>query len=506
MDFFRFIKSVITTGCLLLLQMFCFAHNETNSTWNAVKVFDLRIDEIYNIYIDSLDSASGETVFCFQTTDGKLIKTDIEGKIISTINNPYLYYTLLDGDTLILKDGVVINEKGDTITKTIGLDSKYQCTYIASSPLGIYVYSQYIPLGGRLSFIYNASQYGDNNITQLLSIARASGSFSGLCCIEGKVFGLQSTQENKGILTSRNENYSDEQIQEEIPVNNPVGLTGYKGYLYVFSNTDKALYRLETPNGTGVATNQNQTVADNDNNQNDELLDTIFPLNLDYVVVPNRFFIKKNNDVTQDYIISLLNKYIDGSFQIGWSDDICKIDVDDALIDNAVSELLKEDSVQMARRIYSNRSDYEHYLKYGRPSLENIEVYIFNGITYGIRNGYNQNDMDSIANFYALTNNPNQYAPDEMGMFIIPKTTDIFDLARRLNDTGCFSYISLDMYMKIINPNTTTFNISSKSISKVKETVYYNLSGKQIDSPSGLTIVVTRYTDGTIRTEKKLLR
>ena len=33
---------------------------------------------------------------------------------------------------------------------------------------------------------------------------------------------------------------------------------------------------------------------------------------------------------------------------------------------------------------------------------------------------------------------------------------------------------------------------------------YYNLSGQKTDTPSGLTIVVTRYSDGTVRTEKKL--
>ncbi|MBO7049978.1 MAG: hypothetical protein J6W42_05120 [Bacteroidaceae bacterium] len=45
---------------------------------------------------------------------------------------------------------------------------------------------------------------------------------------------------------------------------------------------------------------------------------------------------------------------------------------------------------------------------------------------------------------------------------------------------------------------------------EIKETVnivsesYYDLLGRRMDTPSGLTIVVTRYTDGTIRTEKKL--
>jgi hypothetical protein len=35
---------------------------------------------------------------------------------------------------------------------------------------------------------------------------------------------------------------------------------------------------------------------------------------------------------------------------------------------------------------------------------------------------------------------------------------------------------------------------------------YYDLRGHRINSPSGLTIVVTRYSDGTVRTEKRLFK
>lgn len=52
---------------------------------------------------------------------------------------------------------------------------------------------------------------------------------------------------------------------------------------------------------------------------------------------------------------------------------------------------------------------------------------------------------------------------------------------------------------------TTNAEIIAASITDTT-VEYYNLSGQKIDSPSGLTIVVTRYSDGTIRTEKKLLR
>ena len=39
---------------------------------------------------------------------------------------------------------------------------------------------------------------------------------------------------------------------------------------------------------------------------------------------------------------------------------------------------------------------------------------------------------------------------------------------------------------------------------QVLETKYYNITGQTTDSPSGLILVVTRYSDGTVSTEKKL--
>lgn len=54
----------------------------------------------------------------------------------------------------------------------------------------------------------------------------------------------------------------------------------------------------------------------------------------------------------------------------------------------------------------------------------------------------------------------------------------------------------------MISIPTNVYQATDDEVGKV----YYNLSGSRIDSPSGLTIVVTRYNDGSIATEKKLFR
>ena len=146
------------------------------------------------------------------------------------------------------------------------------------------------------------------------------------------------------------------------------------------------------------------------------------------VEIPNKMFIRKRNEIIQDYINTLLDSKIDGTFQILWiADDICKVILDGDLITNDIIDgLIKNDAVLEASYVYVPKDDYDLYINNGCP--ESMEVMI------------------------SIPTNVYQAKDDEMGK------------------------------------------------------VYYNLSGSRIDSPSGLTIVVTRYNDGSVHTEKKLFR
>ena len=101
------------------------------------KVFDINIENVYNMYIDASASINGELTFCFQTSD-KLIKTNLQGEVIERTNNPYRYFTVLNGDTLILKGHAVIDINGETVVDYYGIRGSYQ--YIAASSAGIFVF------------------------------------------------------------------------------------------------------------------------------------------------------------------------------------------------------------------------------------------------------------------------------------------------------------------------------------------------------------------------------
>ena len=97
------------TIALLLLSLYSMGQNQidTDFKWNAVKVFNLDFDDVYNIFIDTLNAANGEAAFCFQTNSGKLIKTDIKGVTLSTVDNPdtffHIWYCFMNTILLLFK-------------------------------------------------------------------------------------------------------------------------------------------------------------------------------------------------------------------------------------------------------------------------------------------------------------------------------------------------------------------------------------------------------------------
>ena len=495
--FMKTIKSIITTIWMAFPLLATSQNNDLPQIqWNATKVFDIDLDQVYNLYIDTMGYNNIETAICFQTKTGKLIKTDFDGILLSTEVTPYTYFTFYKGDTIIIKDHIIINEKGDTVSN---LSDKSTYSYIAASQSYIYVQgTQEILPTITMGWVIDATN-GHRRGTSISS-SGSGYSLSGLCCSDGFIFEVICSSDAKGSLQYMKEDNLGTASKSSIPVNNPAGIGVYEDYLYVYSNADKALYKLLTPDSLGVSAIK-ELIAPKEKEEEEDYQETIYPLVLNFIAAPNKMFVKKVDGVTNDYIVRLLEEQFNGNYKItGWYDSFCKVEVEDSLIDAAITELLKNDSVMITRRIYYLKSDYEFNVENGYPIDEYSEMCIFSGISYGIRKAYNQNTVDSLANVYGLTNTPNRYEPERAGMLSVPKTADIFDIAQKLYDTECFTYISLDMHMKV-KMSIREYESEQKEI---LETQYYNLSGQRISAPSGLTIVVTRYSDGTVRTEKRL--
>ena len=459
-------KKIITLFAFVLTAL-CSSAQEW---WSAVKVFDFDPkDDVYNMYIDSVGSSNGSAVFCFQTdSTKKLIKTDFKGAVISETVNPYRYFSVQNGDTLIsIKGGVMNLTTGDTI---FNLPTDFICLNITSSSTGIYTLVH--------SFVWRVKDV-------IRNCSNSEGIFTtyyyvGLGSSDRYVYMIERNN-NQYLLYYFDENTRNKyQAYIPIPGSGLCGIAGYKGSHYVYSNADKAVYRVGPPK-------QEQYYTDS---------------SIEYLYeIPSKLFIKKRTDVSQDYLLSLLDSKTGGEYQIGWiGDDMCKVITDGNIVNDVIDGLLQDDAIMVASHVYVFKSDYEHYIMNNRP--ESMEVCPLNDVVYWRDGKYDASLIDSLANVYNLTVSPSSYIPEYMGTFNASKTSDIFELSRKLYETGYFHYAYPNLFQSVVKTYT---EVNQEHVDEINK-VYYNLSGRRIDSPSGLTIVVTRYSDGSVRTEKKLFR
>jgi len=229
-------KQLFTLFTLILTVLSSSAQEQ----WNAVKVFDFNPydQEVMDMRIDTVGVADGEFVFSFLTSYGtfplrqKIISTDSNGNVINATDYPYQfsYYTVMEnGDTLIAGDGVI------NVTKNVTISYLNYCYHITSTSSGIYVNFWDGKRGGRyLMNIVNQKKICDSG-TQCPMCRRGDGIYiiigGDLCYYDEKTNEITKTKHN---------------------VHNPVGIAEYRGSLYVYSQTDKAVYRLEPPEVTAV--------------------------------------------------------------------------------------------------------------------------------------------------------------------------------------------------------------------------------------------------------------
>lgn len=222
-----------------------------------------------------------------------------------------------------------------------------------------------------------------------------------------------------------------------------------------------------------------------------------------YHEIQGRFFIEKADSVTQDYINEQLKNAINGDFESEWLyDNFCRVIVDDELIDNIINQILKDEGIITARRIYVTRSDYNSYLFY--PDLEKGERYLLNVLTCNTKGNYNQELLNNISDSLGLTYTTDSYSTV---VFLVPKHADIFEVSQKVFETGGFSSVGINSQIPPIINHWGETNIHKfKEELTVREVQYYDMTGRRLETPSGLTIVITRYSDGSVRREKKLFR
>lgn len=218
------------------------------------------------------------------------------------------------------------------------------------------------------------------------------------------------------------------------------------------------------------------------------------PMIKNYHDVPNRFFILKSPDFSRDYIYSLINQFSDSPFEICWcftekyKEDLCRIIVNDAEIDNIISNLLINEAVLTARRIYVEKTVFDNYVSFVSqihleksllfvdPNLRNEEIFFLNDILCVPRR-YNPEliPIDSICDALGVS-----YELIGRSYNIkIPRYLDIFNVAHQLHNTDYFIRVDVNR----ISPDAGTLfegQYGTRIIKTDHSFFYHNDSSKEI--------------------------
>ena len=223
-----------------------------------------------------------------------------------------------------------------------------------------------------------------------------------------------------------------------------------------------------------------------------------------YYKVPGQFMITKDEGTDKSVIEEVIGKYLASAYFDWKSDNRCQIETKEELVDEAINNIRNEPAVVSANRSYLMQSDYENALLYGQgyPNVFNLDQYIL----INLKDGIAETVRNSLSESYGLT------FIEESPIYtkwLAPKTADVIEISNAIYESGYVNWVELNwitgLTVQVNYGSGGTTDVKKPVLSKVNES-YYDMLGRRMDSPSGLTIVVTRYSDGSVRTEKKLVR
>jgi hypothetical protein len=218
---------------------------------------------------------------------------------------------------------------------------------------------------------------------------------------------------------------------------------------------------------------------------------------------PGRFMVKKENDIDKSVIESLIDRYLPEASFVWKTGNICLVDTYESLVDQAIISIRNENSVVCANRCFMKKGDYEYMLLNGTdyPSDFSYDEMII----LKFKDNVSASTIDSLKQKYNITS-----IEEPEGFYFtwaVPKTADYLATCNSLYESGYLSWIDPNWVTgyQIIkhSTDTQTTSIETPLSTKIGES-YYDLLGRRIESPSGLTIVVTRYSDGNVRVEKRM--
>lgn len=216
--------------------------------------------------------------------------------------------------------------------------------------------------------------------------------------------------------------------------------------------------------------------------------------------VPNKLYISKQPDCSQFDLEGVIKEAISAP-QIEWiNSDICSVVCVSENMDDVLDKIRLEENVSYAQPAYIIVNDYKNILLDGTSYPK--EAMLLNYITAKYNEGVSQDEKDNISKSYDISIIRES---EVFFSFSLPKTVDIVSVTRELYETGLFKFVYPETNtLKIhFNSDPTPTNVSApKSNSREISMEYFDLSGKKLTTPSGMTIEIRHYDDGKTTVRK----
>ena len=217
----------------------------------------------------------------------------------------------------------------------------------------------------------------------------------------------------------------------------------------------------------------------------------------------DRFMVRKSHTLSKSALESVIKGQLEESEIIWINDSLCTVVTNPEQVKSAMAVIHQEDGVLRVSHEYFGVGEYESCLKEG---AKNPEAFGFTGvIELSFKNDITEAEKAKLISDYNLKL-VGGIADLNYWKYEVPNTSDVLTVSNSVFETGFVEYsrplTSLYIVHQIHGIGSTTK--VKGTLYMVKDMQYYNFSGQRINSPSGLTIVVTRYSDGSVRIEKRL--
>ena len=230
------------------------------------------------------------------------------------------------------------------------------------------------------------------------------------------------------------------------------------------------------------------------------------------IEINDRFMVMVNPSTQKTEMESVIKSHVENSDIIWDNDSTITVITNPELVEPAMESLIQENAVLGISRKYFYFEEYERSLREG---LHDPHEFGIDGIDIYFKNDVTDSAKDSLMNEHNLRQiYTRSYVYDVYSQCAVPKTLDMFSYCKSLCES-----ISESEYVNRVFMHTTwaptvifwgsgsTTNVKTTPVQTQETGVqYYDLLGRRIDAPSGLTIEVKRYSDGTVRTQKILFK